>query len=111
MAAARLDVENLSAGYGPTQIITDMSFAVPAGDRLAILGRNGVGKTTLLATLMGLSTRHRGRIKIDGHDLADSRASSRARLGVGYAMNFMREATEAPDPRLMGLIGAVYASL
>ncbi len=84
MAAARLDVENLSAGYGPTQIITDMSFAVPAGDRLAILGRNGVGKTTLLATLMGLSTRHRGQIRIDGRDLADTRASSRARFGVGY---------------------------
>lgn len=84
MPAARLDVENLSAGYGPTQIIGDMSFEVPAGDRLVILGRNGMGKTTLLATLMGLSTLHRGRIKIDGLDLTDRRTSSRALLGVGY---------------------------
>jgi branched-chain amino acid transport system ATP-binding protein len=84
MPAARLDVENLSAGFGPTQIIADISFCVPAGDRLAILGRNGMGKTTLLATLMGLSTRHRGQIKIDGNDLAELRTSSRSLLGVGY---------------------------
>ena len=84
MPAARLDVENLSAGFGPTQIIADISFRVQAGDRLAILGRNGMGKTTLLATLMGLSTRHRGQIKIDGNDLAELRTSSRSLLGVGY---------------------------
>jgi branched-chain amino acid transport system ATP-binding protein len=84
MPAARLDVESLSAGYGPTQIIADIAFAVPAGDRLAILGRNGMGKTTLLATLMGLSTRHRGHIRIDGNDLAELRPSSRSWLGVGY---------------------------
>ncbi len=74
----------LSAGYGPTRIITDISFDVPAGDRLAILGRNGMGKTTLLATLMGLSTRHAGKIKIDGTDIAEIRTSSRSRRGVGY---------------------------
>jgi len=84
MPAARLDVESLSAGYGPTQIIADISFDVPAGDRLAILGRNGMGKTTLLATLMGLSTRHRGQIRIDGNDLAELRPSSRSLRGVGY---------------------------
>jgi branched-chain amino acid transport system ATP-binding protein len=84
MPAARLDVESLSAGYGPTQIIADISFGVPAADRLAILGRNGMGKTTLLATLMGLSTRHRGQIRIDGNDLAELRTSSRSLLGVGY---------------------------
>ena len=84
MPAARLDVEALCAGYGSTQIIADLSFDVGAGDRLAILGRNGMGKTTLLATLMGLSTRHRGRIRVDGEDLADRRTSSRSRLGVGY---------------------------
>jgi branched-chain amino acid transport system ATP-binding protein len=84
MPAARLEVVNVSAGYGATQIITDMSFDVPAGDRLAILGRNGMGKTTLLATLMGLSTRHGGEIKVGGIDLADLRTSSRSRFGVGY---------------------------
>jgi branched-chain amino acid transport system ATP-binding protein len=61
-----------------------MSFDVPAGDRLAILGRNGMGKTTLLATMMGLSTRHAGKIKIDGTDIAEIPTSSRSRRGVGY---------------------------
>jgi branched-chain amino acid transport system ATP-binding protein len=84
MPAAALEVEGLSAGYGPTQIIEDITFSVPAGGRLAILGRNGVGKTTLLATLMGLSTRHKGRIRIGSTDLTDSRTSARAHAGVGY---------------------------
>ena len=84
MPAARLEVERLSAGYGPTQIVSDMSFDVPAGGRLAILGRNGVGKTTLLATLMGLSTRHHGRIVADGHDISTMRTSARALCGLGY---------------------------
>src|SRR5258708_27170990 len=82
--ASGLEVVNGSAGYGATRLITDMSSAVPAGDRLAILGRNGMGKTTLLATLMGLSTCHAGKIKIDGTDLEDLRPSSRSRLGIGY---------------------------
>ncbi len=56
MPAAPLDIQNLSAGYGPTRIIEGISFSVKAGDRLAVLGRNGMGKTTLLATLMGLTT-------------------------------------------------------
>jgi len=84
MPAARLDVANVSAGYGATQIIADISFDVPAGDRLAILGRNGMGKTTLLATLMGLSSRHRGEIRVDGTSLVDLRTSSRSRFGLGY---------------------------
>jgi branched-chain amino acid transport system ATP-binding protein len=84
MPAARLEVIGVSAGYGSTRIITDLSFDVPAGDRLAILGRNGMGKTTLLATLMGLSTRHAGEIKVDGADIAEIRTSSRSRRGVGY---------------------------
>lgn len=84
MPAARLEVERLSAGYGPTQIVSDMSFEVPAGGRLAILGRNGVGKTTLLATLMGLSTRHHGRIVANGQDISSMKTSARALRGMGY---------------------------
>lgn len=84
MPAARLEVEKLSAGYGPTQIVTDISFDVPAGGRFAILGRNGVGKTTLLATLMGLSTRRGGRILVDGNDISGLRTSERALGGMGY---------------------------
>lgn len=84
MLAARLEVQRLSAGYGPTQILSEMSFEVPAGGRLAILGRNGVGKTTLLATLMGLTTKHHGHILTDGRDISGLRTSARALCGMGY---------------------------
>jgi branched-chain amino acid transport system ATP-binding protein len=79
-----LEVNGLCAGYGPIHIIEDISFAVRAGDRLAVLGRNGMGKTTLLATLMGLSTRHAGQIKIGDQDVSRRRTSARADLGIGY---------------------------
>ena len=84
MPAATLEIDSLCAGYGPTRIIEDVSFSVAAGDRLAVLGRNGMGKTTLLATLMGLTTRHGGGIRIGGHDAAALRTSARVGLGIGY---------------------------
>jgi branched-chain amino acid transport system ATP-binding protein len=84
MPAAPLDIQNLSAGYGPTRIIEGISFSVKAGDRLAVLGRNGMGKTTLLATLMGLTTRHGGEIRIGDQDVTAKRTSARADLGIGY---------------------------
>ena len=84
MAAAKLDVEGVTAGYGSTEIVSGISFSVSAGERLAIFGRNGVGKTTLLATLMGLTSLHRGRILLNGADLAGCRTSLRAERGLGY---------------------------
>jgi branched-chain amino acid transport system ATP-binding protein len=77
MPAASLDIQNLSAGYGPTRIVEGISFNVRAGDRLAVLGRNGMGKTTLLATLMGLTTRHGGAIRIGEQDVTARRTSAR----------------------------------
>ncbi len=84
MPAARLDVEGVTAGYGPTEIVSDISFSVSAGERLAVFGRNGVGKTTLLAAIMGLATLRRGRIALNGEDLSGRRTSFRAQLGLGY---------------------------
>ncbi len=84
MPAAPLEIHELSAGYGPTRVIEGISFSVPAGERLAVLGRNGMGKTTLLATLMGLSTRHGGTIRIGDADVTGKRTSKRAHLGFGY---------------------------
>ena len=84
MPAARLDVEGATAGYGPTEIVSDISFSVSAGERLAVFGRNGVGKTTLLAAIMGLATLRRGRIALNGEDLSGRRTSFRAQLGLGY---------------------------
>jgi branched-chain amino acid transport system ATP-binding protein len=84
MPAAPLEISGLCAGYGPIRIIEDVAFSVRAGERLAVLGRNGMGKTTLLATLMGLTTRHGGAVRIDGRDVGALRASARAGLGIGY---------------------------
>lgn len=83
MSAAQLTVEGITAGYGPTRVVENVSFAVPAGGRLSILGRNGVGKTTLLAALMGLARCRSGRVLLDGCDMTAMRTSQRARLGLG----------------------------
>ncbi|MCB5177077.1 MULTISPECIES: ABC transporter ATP-binding protein [Microvirga] len=83
MPAASLEVEGLSAGYGPTVVLEDLSFSVPAGSRLSILGRNGMGKTTLLASLMGMTRRYNGEIRIDGIDVSGAKSSDRAMKGIG----------------------------
>ena len=84
MLAASLEVDGLCAGYGPIRIMEGVTFSVKAGGRLAVLGRNGMGKTTLLASLMGLTTRHGGRINIGDQDITGRRTSARADLGLGY---------------------------
>ena len=84
MPATRIEVRGLSAGYGPTRIVDGMSFEVLQGGRLSILGRNGVGKTTLLASLMGLTTHHAGKIFAGEVDLTGFKASARAKHGMGY---------------------------
>lgn len=84
MPAARLEVDRLSAGYGATRILEDISIAVPAGGRLAVLGRNGVGKTTLLASLAGQTRRLRGSIRIGGMEITALSGDARARAGLGY---------------------------
>jgi branched-chain amino acid transport system ATP-binding protein len=83
MPAASLEIKDLSAGYGPTVVLEGISLAVPAGSRLALLGRNGMGKTTLLSSLMGMNRRYGGAILLDGTDVAGLRSSERARRGLG----------------------------
>jgi branched-chain amino acid transport system ATP-binding protein len=83
MPAAALDVRTLSAGYGRTRVLEEVSFTVPAGGRLAILGRNGMGKTTLMASLMGLTRRYAGSIALDGLDVTALGTTERALAGFG----------------------------
>ncbi|MBN9334302.1 ABC transporter ATP-binding protein [Devosia sp.] len=84
MTAAKLEVRGLSAGYGQTRIIEDIGFSVPAGGRLAVLGRNGMGKTTLFATIAGQTTRFDGSVALDGAEISGLQGSSRALAGLGY---------------------------
>ena len=84
MPATPLEVANLSAGYGPTRVLEGVSFAIPAGGRLAVLGRNGMGKTTLLATLAGQTRRYGGHIRLGDTDLTALPSAKRAHRGLGY---------------------------
>jgi branched-chain amino acid transport system ATP-binding protein len=82
--AELLRVEGLSAGYGDAVVLEGIAFALEEGDSLALLGRNGMGKTTLLSTLMGATRRHAGSIRHRGRDLAAVPAHGRAALGLGW---------------------------
>jgi branched-chain amino acid transport system ATP-binding protein len=83
-ASAVLSVSQLRAGYGETVILEDVGFSLPPRGALAVLGRNGVGKTTLLATLMGHTTFHAGAITFQGRDVTRLPVYERSRLGLGY---------------------------
>jgi branched-chain amino acid transport system ATP-binding protein len=79
-----LKVDGLVAGYGATVVLDGVSLEVPAGGTLAVLGRNGVGKTTLLTTLMGITTRHSGTVWLGDQQVEGIAVHRRARLGLGY---------------------------
>src|ERR1700746_3450517 len=81
---ADLMLEHVSAGYGETIIIEDISLALQPGRTLAVLGRNGVGKTTLLTTVMGHTRLHGGAIRFAGRDISGLAPYRRARLGIGF---------------------------
>jgi branched-chain amino acid transport system ATP-binding protein len=79
-----LQMADVTAGYGPTVILEEVALSLTAGSALAILGRNGVGKTTLMRTVAGHTTLHRGRLLLEGRDISRLAAWQRARLGIGY---------------------------
>ena len=79
-----LHVSNLIAGYGATVVLDGISLDVPAGGTLAILGRNGVGKTTFLATMMGLTTRHGGSIRLGDVSIENEPTHRRVQKGLCY---------------------------
>jgi len=79
-----LSVRRLCSGYGETVVLEDVELALPEGGSLAVLGRNGVGKTTLLATVMGHTTFHSGAIAFGGREISSLPVYERSRLGIGY---------------------------
>ncbi|MGN8021490.1 ABC transporter ATP-binding protein [Phyllobacterium sp. 22229] len=82
--AELLTVEGLSAGYGQASVLDGISFTMRSGESLALLGRNGVGKSTLMRTLMGLTRRHAGVIRFAGVDVTARAPHRRARAGLGW---------------------------
>jgi branched-chain amino acid transport system ATP-binding protein len=83
MSGSGLLIENLHAGYGGTIVLEGLSLALPPGGTLALLGRNGVGKTTLLSTIMGHTTLQGGRIQFGERAIEKMAPFHRARLGIG----------------------------
>lgn len=81
---ALLSVRNLCSGYGAGDILQGVSLAVQRGEIVAAVGRNGVGKTTLMKTVMGLLETRSGEIRFAGQDLSRLPAETRARQGLGY---------------------------
>jgi branched-chain amino acid transport system ATP-binding protein len=79
-----LAIEALRAGYGEAVVLDDISLAVPERGSLAVLGRNGVGKSTLLMSLMGYTQVSRGRVLWRGQDITRLEPHARARLGLGW---------------------------
>ncbi|WP_348612602.1 ABC transporter ATP-binding protein [Halobaculum rarum] len=84
MSEFLLSLENVHTSYGKTPILRDISLALEKGERVGVMGRNGVGKTTLMKTIIGLLATDDGSISYNGEDITALSADKRARLGMGY---------------------------
>ena len=83
-AAPLLTVENLSAWYGAARILYDLTFEVGRGEVVALMGRNGAGKSTTMKTIMGLLAERQGLVRFNGTDISRLRPFEIARLGLGF---------------------------
>ena len=81
---ATLEVEGLVSGYGRIRILEGIGFSLSAGEIVGVVGHNGMGKTTLLRTLVGHLPAKSGHIRFAGRDITHAAAAARARLGLGY---------------------------
>ncbi|MFA9441407.1 ABC transporter ATP-binding protein [Uliginosibacterium sp. sgz301328] len=79
-----LALDNVRAGYGDAVVLEGVSLALEEGDSLALLGRNGMGKTTLITTLMGLTRLHGGAVRWRGDEIGRAPIFRRARMGLGW---------------------------
>jgi branched-chain amino acid transport system ATP-binding protein len=104
-----LAVEKLCAGYGEARVISDISLTLGEGRSLAVLGRNGVGKTTLINSLIGVTTRHAGSVVFAGADVTALRPHQRARAGLGWVpqeRNIFRSLTVEENLTAVAMPGA-----
>jgi branched-chain amino acid transport system ATP-binding protein len=82
--AELLAIERLSAGYGEAVVLTEISLSIAEGQSLALLGRNGMGKTTLINSIVGVTRYRGGSIKLGGRDITRLRPEQRAHAGIGW---------------------------
>jgi len=79
-----LELDKVFAGYGETVVLEEIRLALDVGETLSIIGRNGVGKSTLLATIMGHTNLHGGRVSLHGKDISKLATYTRVTAGLGY---------------------------
>ncbi|HEX9323292.1 MAG TPA: ABC transporter ATP-binding protein [Xanthobacteraceae bacterium] len=79
-----LEIEGLSAGYGEAVVLSGVSLTIAEGSAMALLGRNGMGKTTLVNSVIGVTRRFGGTIRLDGRDITPLRPDRRAHAGIGW---------------------------
>jgi urea transport system ATP-binding protein len=79
-----LDARNLNVAYGQSEVIRDLSFSLQPGETLAVMGRNGMGKTTLFKSLIGMLALRSGSLRINGVELAGLKSHERVQAGLGY---------------------------
>jgi len=84
MAERALELDGVYAGYGETVVLENVALALSAGETVSIIGRNGVGKSTLLATIMGHTNLHDGRIRLHGNDISEFATYRRVAAGLAY---------------------------
>jgi branched-chain amino acid transport system ATP-binding protein len=84
MSEAMLTVENLSAWYGAARILYDLDFQVNRGEVVAMMGRNGAGKSTTIKTIMGLMARRQGTVRFNGENISNRKPFEIARRGLGF---------------------------
>ena len=117
-----LNIERLTAGYGEAIVLTDVSFKIAKGQALALLGRNGMGKTTLVNSVIGVTRHISGSISLDGHDITGMRPDQRAHVGIGWVpqeRNIFRSLTveenmtaiERPGPWTLAKVYALFPRL
>src|SRR5438046_1687733 len=83
-ACGMLELQDLHAFYGKSHVVQGVSFQVGPGEAVGLVGRNGVGKTTTLKSIMGMVRQSQGRVTLAGQDLSRVPAHARARKGLGY---------------------------
>jgi branched-chain amino acid transport system ATP-binding protein len=82
--ASTLELRRVSAGYGETVVVEDIDLKLAPGECISVIGRNGVGKSTLLSTIMGHTTLHSGEVMLDGASLNGMPSYRRALAGLGF---------------------------
>ena len=117
-----LNVQGLTAGYGEAIVLTDVTFKMAEGQALALLGRNGMGKTTLVNSIIGVTRHFGGTISLDGRDITGMRPDQRAHAGIGWVpqeRNIFRSLTveenmtaiERPGPWTLAKVYTLFPRL